>query len=371
MRTGKKNHSIRSLETIIRYCIVTVLLVCIAACGGISDREAFVPSASTPSGLLSESSMVADRANRVNSTRDLTGSTPLVTFVFDDGNDTDYLVAREIFSDQGAVACSAITTDWINKPGYMSADQIIGLKDAGWEIMGHTATHPNLRSLTSAQVDDELSRSKAALEGLGVTVKNLVYPYNKSNKTVREIARKYYRSGRGGTNKSNIAVIDPYDLRSFSNKQDLYKMKGHIDRAHAEKSWLIIYHHEIDAKITLMNKKGTFARGELLAFSPSGARGRHVRDSWFLFAGSLHFAPLTGTPRPGDTILGQTSGATVHLSHVVFNERENIGELVRYVRTQYPDMRIVTIDQGLDILGAPKLGPASQKTFDGAANPAL
>ena len=72
----------------------------------------------------------------------------------------------------------------------MSADQIIGLRDAGWEIMGHTATHPNLRSLTPAQIEDELSRSQAALEGLGVTVKNLVYPYNKSNVTVAEIPQK-------------------------------------------------------------------------------------------------------------------------------------------------------------------------------------
>ncbi len=282
-------------------------------------------------------------------------SVPLVTFVFDDGNDTDYLVARDIFSDQGAVACSAITTDWINRPGYLSADQIIGLRDAGWEIMSHTATHPNLRSLTSAQVEDELSRSKAALEGLGLTVKNLVYPYNKSNVSVREIARKYYRSGRGGKNKFNTAVIDPYDLRSFSDKPDLVAMKGHIDRAYTDKSWLIIYHHEIDAKVTMMHKKGSFVRGERILFNPSGALGRLVRDSWFLSAGSMHFTPLSGTPRPGDRITGQKSGATAQLSRVVFNERETLGELVRYIRTQYPGMKIVTIDQGLDILGMPSL----------------
>jgi peptidoglycan/xylan/chitin deacetylase (PgdA/CDA1 family) len=306
---------------------IALLLLFLAACSGFSPRDAVFPSASIP----------------------------LVTFVFDDGYDTDYLVARDIFSDQGAVACSAITTDWINRPGYMSTDQIIGLRDAGWEIMGHTATHPNLRSLAPAQVEDELSRSKAALEGLGVPVKNLVYPYNKSNETVREIARKYYRSGRGGKNKFNTAFIDPYDLRSFANKPDLVTMKGHIDRAYSEKNWLIIYQHEIDAKITMTNKKGIFMKGERILFSPSGALGRLVRDSWFLSAGSLHFAPLFGTPRPGDTIIGQRSSATAQLSHVVFNEREALGELVRYIRTQYPGMKIVTIDQGLDLLGMPSM----------------
>jgi peptidoglycan/xylan/chitin deacetylase (PgdA/CDA1 family) len=310
-----------------RFAGIALLLLSLAACGGLSSREAVFPMAQVP----------------------------LATFVFDDGYDTDYLVARDIFSGQGAVACSAITTDWINRPGYMSADQIIGLRDAGWEIMGHTATHPNLRSLTPAQVEEELSRSKAALEGIGAPVKNLVYPYNKSNETVREIARKYYRSGRGGKNKFNTAVIDPYDLRSFSDTSDLAAMKRHIDRAYSEKDWLIIYHHEIDAKVTMMNKRGRFMRGEGLLFSPSGASGRLVRDSWFLSAGSMHFTPLSGTPRPGDTITGQRSGATAHLSHVAFNEREAISELVRYIRTQYPGMKIVTIDQGLDILGMPAL----------------
>lgn len=327
MRTGKKIPNARSAVNMRRFVGITLLLLSLAACGGLSPREAVFPSAQVP----------------------------LVTFVFDDGNDTDYLVARDIFSSQGAVACSAITTEWINRPGYLSADQIIGLRDAGWEIMGHTATHPNLRSLTPSQVEDELSRSKAVLEGLGVTVKNLVYPYNKSNETVREIARKYYRSGRGGKNKFNTAVIDPYDLRSFANKPDLVVMKGHIDRAYTEKNWLIIYHHEIDAKITMMNKRGSFMKGEGLLFSPSGASGRLVRDSWFLSAGSMHFTPLSGTPRPGDTITGQRSGATAQLSHVAFNEREAISELVRTIRIQYMGMKIVTIDQGLDILGMPAM----------------
>jgi peptidoglycan/xylan/chitin deacetylase (PgdA/CDA1 family) len=284
------------------------------------------------------------------------GSTPLITFVFDDGYDTDYLVARDVFAEQGAIACSAITTDWINTPGHLSSDQIRGLRDAGWEIMAHTATHPNLRSLAPAQVEDELSRSKAALEGLGVAARNLVYPYNKSSESVRKIARAYYRSGRGGKNEYNRPGTDPYDLRSFTSRQDLAKLKASIDRADKEHAWMIIYHHEIDAKITLMDRNGKFRKGERLTFTPSGAIGRHVRDAWFLSAGSLHFVPLAGTPRTGDRVVGSVSNATASLQRVVFNEREAIADLLRHVRTNYPGMRIVTIDQGLDILGLRERG---------------
>jgi hypothetical protein len=276
-------------------------------------------------------------------------------------------VARDIFSNQGAVACSAITTDWINRPGYMSADQIIGLRDAGWEIMGHTATHPNLRSLAPAQVEDELSRSKAALEGLGVTVKNLVYPYNKSNETVREIARKYYRSGRGGTNEVTTTSTDPYYLKSYSNKHDLARMKDYIDRAYVNRSWIIIYHHQVDIKVDLDDRHGSFIPGEKLFFSPSGAIGRYEPPTWYLFFGSLYFVPLSGTPKAGDTITGATSGAAARINHMLYDERAQIGEMIHYIHTRYPDMRIVTIEQGLDLLGIAQ-GTAVENKSEETAN---
>jgi peptidoglycan/xylan/chitin deacetylase (PgdA/CDA1 family) len=298
----------------------------LAACTGISPREDIVP----------------------------TPTIPLVTFVFDDGFDTDYLVAREIFSEQGAVACSAIATDLIDRPGFLEPGQIIGLRDAGWEIMGHTASHRNLRSLSPAQVEDELFWSKEILEGMGVTVKNLVYPYNKSSEMIRSIARKYYRSARGGLDTFNRDVLEKYDLRSVSNKKfGLSKMQARVDQAYAERDWLIIHGHQIDSKITLTNETGTFAAGEQLVFSPSGARGRHLRDRWFLSAGYLHFIPLAGTPQPGDRVTGASSGAVARLAKVVYDQRAEISQLIRYVRTKYPDMQIVTVDKALDLLGIP------------------
>jgi polysaccharide deacetylase len=309
-----------------RLFIVTWALLFVVSCGGASPRPVAPPS----------------------------GGVPLFTFVFDDGNDTDYTVARDIFAAQQAVACSAITTDWIGTKDHLTVDQIRGLRDAGWEIMSHTASHPNLRSLTAAGLEDEFSRSKAVLEGLGVKVRNIVYPYNKNNELVRAIAREYYRSGRGGTNASNTADIDPYFLKSYSNKHDAARMKSFIDRAYAERSWIIFYHHQIDMKADLAERRGSFIPGEKLLFSPSGAIGRYEPPAWFLFFGSLYFVPLSGTPLAGDSITGQSSGATARLDHLIYDERAQITEMLQYVQRRYPDMRIVTIDQGLDILGVPK-----------------
>ncbi len=127
-----------------------------------------------------------------------TGRVPLLSFVFDDGNDTDYFVAREVLIKQGVPASFAVVTGWIGKKNYLTVSQLLELQSDGFEIMSHTVSHPNLNSLGEKEIESEFSASKATLEGWGLRVNNLVYPYNKNNDLVRELAGKYYRSGRGG-----------------------------------------------------------------------------------------------------------------------------------------------------------------------------
>jgi peptidoglycan/xylan/chitin deacetylase (PgdA/CDA1 family) len=297
------------------------------ACGGASHR----PDTSTP------------------------GSIPLVTFVLDDGNDTDFLLAKKIFADQGAVACSAITTDRISTPYHMTPAQIVALQDAGWEIMGHTVSHPNLTSLSEATLEEELSRSKLLLESMGLTIHNIVYPYNKNNEVVRSVVSRYYRSGRGGTNAYNEGSFDPYFLKSFTLKHDLPLMKSYIDRAYLDKSWLIFYTHEIDAKVKVTDTHGTFAKGETVTLTPSGTVARYTTTHWFPVYGSyMYIVPFSGVPQSGDTITGTTTGATARIDYVMYNDISLLSDMIGYIRTQYQDMRIVTIDQGLDLLGIPK-----------------
>lgn len=271
---------------------------------------------------------------------------PLLTFVFDDGNDTDYLLAGEVFKQHHATASFAITTEWIGKEDHLTVSQIKELQNDGFEIMSHTVSHPNLKSLDEKQIEYELFFSKKTLEAMGIRANNLVYPYNKNNSLVREVAAKHYRSARGGRRMMNPASLEKYELKSYPASHNINKMKSLIDKAYAERKWLILYHHNLDIKTRVSpdNSKTFFANEELL-FSPSGARGRYSRElfSW------LYFVPLSGTPQAGDTIIGQTSGATCRLDEIIYNDREDIEQLIEYTRSRYPDMKIVTIDQGLDI----------------------
>lgn len=289
------------------------------------------------------------------------GAMPLVTFVLDDGNDTDYLLGKRIFAEQGAVACSAVTIDLINSPFHLTAEQIRGLQDAGWEIMSHTLSHPRLTSLSAAELDHELSRSRELLEGVGVNVANIVYPYNSNNSQVRSAAARYYRSGRGGGSEFNAGSIDPFFLKSIAISHDLPLMKRYIDRAHAERSWLIFYYHEIDTKQKVSEKRGSFRKGEMVRLTPSGALARYTTTHWFpIYGYHLYLVPLSGTPQAGDLITGTTSGATARIEYTMYDDIAQLGEMLRYIRSSYPDMRIVTIDQGLDLLGIPAFLPGQK-----------
>lgn len=282
--------------------------------------------------------------------------TPLVSFVFDDGNDTDYLVGRDVFSAMGAVASTAVTTDFIGTPDHLTKEQILALQDSGWEIMAHTVSHPNLKSLSRQELEDEFRNSNNELESIGARVHNLVYPYNKNNEEVRAIAAQFYRSARGGTNAFNSAPLDRYMIRSFSMKHDLDAMKRLIDRAWAEKKWLVFYQHEINAKVKVSEYQGFFVPGETLRLSPSGTIARFVTTHWFpIYESAVYLVPLSGTPLVGDIIRGEKSGAVARIDKIIYNEREQLSSLLGYIKGSYPGMPVVTIDQGLDILGVPKL----------------
>lgn len=308
-----------------RFIYVAFILFLISSCSGVSTKKS----------------------------SSISKSDPLVTFVFDDGNETDYTVARDIFKTHGEVACTAVVTDWVNTKNYLSVLQLHELRQDGWEIMGHTVSHPNLRSLSESQIEDELSRSKEVLESWGLHVRNMVYPYNKNNETVRRITAKYYRAAREGGKQSNAPDLDRYDLKSFSSelsfRHKMSDIKGHIDQAYSEKKWLILYQHLIDAKIKISDRSGSFVKDEQLKFMPSGAVGKFTeRGLW-----SMEFVPLSGDPQIGDTVTGVSGGASAKLVSIYFNEREAITEMIEYVHRNYPDMRIVTIDQGLDLMGIP------------------
>jgi peptidoglycan/xylan/chitin deacetylase (PgdA/CDA1 family) len=81
----------------------------------------------------------------------------------------------------------------------MSWAELRSLDEAGWEIGSHTGSHPRLTQLDDDRLQDELARSKAALEEqLAGPCSSLAYPYGDVDpRVVAATARAGYSSAAG------------------------------------------------------------------------------------------------------------------------------------------------------------------------------
>ncbi|MGH3017731.1 MAG: polysaccharide deacetylase family protein [Gaiellaceae bacterium] len=71
----------------------------------------------------------------------------------------------------------------------MTWDQLRMLRDAGWEIGSHTATHPHLICIGDEQLGEELVGSRSVIEReLGVPCRSLAYPYGEADGRVERAA---------------------------------------------------------------------------------------------------------------------------------------------------------------------------------------
>ncbi|ACO47640.1 polysaccharide deacetylase family protein [Deinococcus deserti] len=185
--------------------------------------------------------------------RPLNNAGPMVTFITDDGAAADHSRLLPLFKQKGVVATAAIATQNIisGDPYFATPEQVRDLQRAGWEIASHTRTHPDLVTLSDAELSAEIEGSKRELEDLGFRADTFVYPYGSHNPTVREKVCQHYRTAfidRGGANDTPLNTN--YQLRRVAfgawtdagqNTMDAYKAA--VDSAIARNSWLVFMLH--------------------------------------------------------------------------------------------------------------------------------
>ena len=179
----------------------------------------------------------------------------LITFVFDDGNTTDYTDMKPIFDKYKVPACCAVVT---NEVGInLTLNQLKEMENDGWEIMSHSKSHPILSELSEEEIIEEVRDSRIALETVGLHVDNFVYPSHAHSSTVKNITRQFYRSARGGHQGLNIEPLNTSELSSviINYESSLEGCTTIIDKAIKEKRWLIFYLHATDIKNAVDNPK--------------------------------------------------------------------------------------------------------------------
>jgi len=149
-----------------------------------------------------------------------------VILTFDDGHISNYTLARPMLQARGFRATFFIVANWIGQPDRMNRDQLNELVRSGMSVGSHGLTHARLSSISSQELDTELTRSKQLLEQmLGVEVRQLALPGGFSSTPVIERSK---RAGyecictsapgwsRPGLLMNRLSVTSLTDLDTFS-----------------------------------------------------------------------------------------------------------------------------------------------------------
>jgi peptidoglycan/xylan/chitin deacetylase (PgdA/CDA1 family) len=139
---------------------------------------------------------------------------PSVAITFDDGCETDLLVAAPILREFGFGATFYITSGFLGSQGYLSAGQLKQLANLGFEVGCHSMTHPYLSDLNEAGLRKEIVASKAHLEQIvGRPVQHFSCPGGSFSKRALEIAREAgYLSVATSQTHANAESSDPFAL---------------------------------------------------------------------------------------------------------------------------------------------------------------
>lgn len=186
----------------------------------------------------------------INTYTPLAFNRALVSVTFDDGWANQYQNAFPLLTQHGLPATFYIISgELADQPDYMSGVQVQNLKTAGHEIGSHTVTHPDLTTLSAAQMQQEMSQSQATLQSLlGVPVTDFAYPYGAYNASTIVTGKLYYQSQR--TVNAGFNTKDNFDLAQLKIEEvdsniSQAQVQGWINAAIAQKSWLILVYHEI------------------------------------------------------------------------------------------------------------------------------
>jgi peptidoglycan/xylan/chitin deacetylase (PgdA/CDA1 family) len=146
-----------------------------------------------------------------------------VAITFDDGCETDLLVAAPILLRSGFNATFFITCSWLGQPGYLSAAQLKELSLQGFEIGCHSMTHAYLTDLDEKGLRHEISDAKSELEQIiGRAVDHFSCPGGRCDQRVVNVARASgYRTVATSRIQANSRNTDVFGLGRVAILRDL------------------------------------------------------------------------------------------------------------------------------------------------------
>lgn len=158
---------------------------------------------------------------------------------FDDGEQSQYLNAMPLLNEHGISATYFVTPRLVGtEPKFLSWAELKELQALGHSVQSHGHTHKFLTACSSAELVDEVSRSKQMLEDkLGVAIEEISVPGGRwDERVIQACARAGYKrvfvsDPWINTNISGLEVIGRFMVRRTTTLTELEKMACKDPRA--------------------------------------------------------------------------------------------------------------------------------------------
>lgn len=184
-----------------------------------------------------------------------------LTFAFGHAYKSELPAIKNVTSYNFAGNISPVVTK-IGNSGYMTQADLINYKNAGWEILSHSMTHPRIDSTTSSSVlQYEIVQSKNALTNMGFCITGYESPYDVITTNSAVYIKNNYKYAVINPNKQNTLYSISNDGLKWNfpiaihytgvgnglGIHDFATAKAVIDYAINNHTYLILNFHQIDS----------------------------------------------------------------------------------------------------------------------------
>ena len=183
-----------------------------------------------------------------------------VSLNFDDGWVSHYTAVRPMLNKAGMKGTFYIITNEMKNAdpnqqtdldAYLTADNLKSMQNDGHEISAHTRTHTSLVSLSSQQMDAEISGSRADLQSAGFSpVDTFAFPYGDYNDAViQKVKDAGFIGARSVQDGYNTKQSNPYALKvqNVENTTSAAQIQSWVATAQQNKTWLTLVFHRVEA----------------------------------------------------------------------------------------------------------------------------
>ncbi len=176
----------------------------------------------------------------------------IITFTFDDAPASAFRQGGNILYNEGCSGTFYVAMSLLNSRdrAAFNTDDLAQARRQAHDIGCHTYSHLDCSAIPLQVLREDMTRNAIAIRHwFGPDYpSSFSYPYGAQESGLKRHLMTRFRCARGNREGINVGTIDMFNLKAvqlYEQQNDISTIEQIIDRAVAEKAWLIFYTHDV------------------------------------------------------------------------------------------------------------------------------